>query len=181
MKLENLGNWLQISASIGIVIGLVLVIWELRQSQDIARAQMVDSTFGHIADLDIAELGEEPAPIQAKACEQPKELTRADLIVLDAFFVGTLDRFRRQIHISRRSDFYDDENWRNFPFHYYTIFETHAGRSWWMIVRPRLLRNEPELVEAGDEILSSLGEPACAKRLESYRNYLNQSSQQYGL
>ena len=39
--MDRIQNWIQIVATVAVIVGLLLVIWELRQSQAIARSQNV--------------------------------------------------------------------------------------------------------------------------------------------
>ena len=43
MKTEKLNSWLTLGANVGVLIGLILLVFELRQNSDLMRAQMSQS------------------------------------------------------------------------------------------------------------------------------------------
>ena len=53
-------DWLQITTNIGVVVGLILLIYELNQSRDLTRAQVIDSVYGAGVTRNLALLGESP-------------------------------------------------------------------------------------------------------------------------
>ena len=170
MKLEDISHWFQIAASFGVVFGLSLVYWEIRQSYDITQAQLIDGVYSMMTEQNTASYGEQLHLIFEKACVSPDQLTTSDLFVLDAYFFDIINRLRRNITINDATGFYEDEPWRLYTGNISGILRTHAGRYWWQRSRSWL---EPDLVEVGDEIYSALGETDCGEREAGYYKYLN--------
>ena len=79
-------DWIQVVATLAIVVSIILVLIELRQSREIAEAQLISDQYAIEAGLLHATLGETPAHALAKACEHPGDLTREDTEVLDAWY-----------------------------------------------------------------------------------------------
>lgn len=82
MKYSEIGDRLQLAASIGVIIGLILVIYEIRENNRIAENQAaidMNSLYSQwttvLTDKDMAELF-------IKSLENPDALTRIDLLRL---------------------------------------------------------------------------------------------------
>ena len=78
-------DWLQITSNVAIVVGLIVVIFELNQNSHHVRAQLVMDDYN----IDIARyndlMGDNPATAIAKAWQDPSLLTPEDEIVVDAY------------------------------------------------------------------------------------------------
>lgn len=90
MTLERLGHLSQIVSGVILVVGVVLVVMELRQAKALAQAQLISDSFAIQADRLVAQLGEDPAAVLAKACEGTEPLTYADAAVLSTKYQGLL-------------------------------------------------------------------------------------------
>ena len=51
MTMDRIQNWVQIVATVAVIVGLLLVVWELRQSQAIARSQNVTTLASATVEL----------------------------------------------------------------------------------------------------------------------------------
>lgn len=100
-------DWIQVVATFAIVVSIILVLIELRQSREIAEAQLISDQYTIEAGLLHATLGENPANALAKSCEHPGELTREDTEVLDAWYQSKLILISRQRHLAGMTGFYD--------------------------------------------------------------------------
>jgi len=84
MDSSKLANWLQIGGNIGIVIGLILVAVQIKQSSELAHAQLVSEGHAIAMSIQLALAGEEPGIAWSKAIHRPEELTDDDLMKLEA-------------------------------------------------------------------------------------------------
>ena len=77
-------DWLQVVTNIGVLLGLVAVVYQIEQSNQHALAGIADSSY----QLNAANLnqlmGESPAIAVAKAMTAPEELTDSEKVVWDA-------------------------------------------------------------------------------------------------
>ena len=86
MNPDKVANWIQITATIGVLIGIVLVVIELRQAKAIAHANFTANFFSETAQNSRSQMGENPAIVLAKACLRPNEISAQELFVLEGFF-----------------------------------------------------------------------------------------------
>ena len=68
MDSSRIANWVQVTATIGVIIGVALVVIELRQAKTMSRAEATTQFFAEIAQNSRAQMGENPASTLSKAC-----------------------------------------------------------------------------------------------------------------
>ena len=102
-------DWIQITSSVAIVIGLVVVIYELNQNFLNARAQLTHDDYVNIHAHLYTLMGENPALAIAKARKSPHELTEEDRIVVDAHLFSQYLFFESYEYISQTTGVFDDD------------------------------------------------------------------------
>jgi len=90
MQSSKLNNYLQVLASVGVLIGLFVVAYELRQNTSIAAAE--HSRELHLAWIDIASFESESNIVEVviKSVEHPDSLTAEDLYKLNSWLINIL-------------------------------------------------------------------------------------------
>jgi hypothetical protein len=82
MQSNEIANWMQVAASIAVLAGLGLVIFELRQARELATAEVLGQQFAMAVQFDSAMFGEDLATSLAKACTGESPITARDAIIL---------------------------------------------------------------------------------------------------
>ena len=111
MNYGKLGNWLQISANIGIVFGLLLVGIQLKQNSDLMKTQLLYEESYRATELEARVVGENAAEVWARSLTNAKSLSLADQRIMEAL----LWSFTEQLRASRMLadlGLLDDEEWR---------------------------------------------------------------------
>jgi hypothetical protein len=111
MNYGKLGNWLQISANIGIVFGLVLVGVQLKQNSNLMKTQLLYEESYRATELESRVVGENAAEVWARSISDAKSLSLADQRIMEAL----LWSFTEQLRASRMLadlGLLDDEEWR---------------------------------------------------------------------
>jgi hypothetical protein len=78
-------DWLQISSNAAIIIGLIVIVYELNQNHHHVRAQLVMDDYSHLLAEISTLMGENPATAIAKARQDPSRMTPEDRIVVNAY------------------------------------------------------------------------------------------------
>lgn len=164
MDSQRIFNLIQTVTTIAVIAGLGLVVWELQQSRQIARAQLTSDSFAVGIQINAAMFGEFAAAAIAKACNEPEALTDEELQILFNFYLSKINVNRRMKLIEERSDLYEGEWRRHAEGAFRQIFDTRIGRAWW-----KQAAFDEEYREVGDSILSKLGEPACRAVYDTVR------------
>jgi hypothetical protein len=99
------GNIIHFITNLAVLIGVLLVAYELRQNTITSRIQNTTESFGALIDFSNAFLGEEPGVILSKACLDNDNLTPEDKVVLAAMFRSRMLLTGRNTQIERIGNF----------------------------------------------------------------------------
>jgi hypothetical protein len=151
MDSRRITDWVQTLTGLAVVLGLVLVLWELQQSRDVALAQLTSDGFMQYSNISAAQIGEELPLAIEKACTNPESLLVRDLAALHAYYSALLDIPTRVLRIDARTGLYPDV-WQDVARGELSlIFATSAGRAWWQTEH----QNYPdEFRQVGDDALA---------------------------
>ena len=160
----SVGDKIQIVGLVAIVVSLLLVLYELQQSREIAGAELMAQQFDAIADRYLSVMGDDAAKTLVKACHEPAALSSEEAIILDAYLNAHFLTIRR---IWQLSDFgeilttkEDARSWTRGVFGYIHAYPQSAV--WWTRIRAIYEPVFPEVVEIGDEVLAAQGDtPFC--------------------
>ena len=142
----------QILTGLAVLVGIVLVVIELRQTRAISIAQLTSEGFGQAMQLATANLGEAPHETHAIVCTHPEKMTDENYHVLNSYYTVLMQQAVRAYFISVRTGFYS-ETWRGIAKgSIATIVRTIPGRVWW---RKFSSRFPPSIREIGDPLLDS--------------------------
>ena len=78
-------DWIQISTNIAVVIGLIVVIYEVNQTNIHKRAELGTVSFEMHLSRRAASLGDDPSPTLAKAMSDPEELSLSEKVFMDNY------------------------------------------------------------------------------------------------
>lgn len=151
---SSIENRVQVVGLVAIVISLLLVFYELQQSQRIAGAELMAQQFDAIADRYLAVMGEDAAATIAKACHEPETLTVEEQIVLDAYLNAQFLTIRRIWGLANFGDILTTRDeasaWSSGVFGY--IFAFPQSDAWWAKIRLVYEPVFPHVVEIGDQV-----------------------------
>jgi hypothetical protein len=85
-------SWVEIGSVLALIGGLALVAAQIKQSTDITKIQLATSVTQNWRTVDATRQSEEFARVLAKSIEQPQDLTLAEFLELDAYYLGVADQ-----------------------------------------------------------------------------------------
>ena len=134
MNLDRATHLLTLLANLGVILGIVFLVLEMRQTSAIATAQVrLDYSAGWRS-VDESRQDESFAKILTKSMESPEDLSLTELIRLDAYYSGILDQLL-SAQTTRTTGLVDGE----FSEVANTIgsiyFSDAFARAWWRQVR----------------------------------------------
>ena len=86
-------SWVEVGSVLALIGGLALVAAQIKQSTDITRVQLATSVTQNWRTVDGTRQSEEFARVLAKSIKQPQDLTLAEFLELDAYYLGVVDQF----------------------------------------------------------------------------------------
>ena len=131
MKSASLSNWFQVAASIAVLGGIVLLVYELQQQRQHAQAQFILDADQTRVSASIAVLGEDFGEVLARACFSPELLSRVDLVRLDQYFILTLGYVRTIAEAEELSGAGNTTWERRARAHLTILWSYSVGRTWW--------------------------------------------------
>ena len=123
-------DWfVHIATLIVLIAGVALVVYELRQTKSVAKAQLAAEGYAFMSNQQIALFGENPLKVLAKECRGEK-LNEEEALTLMFYFAELNARHERM----KASALILDEvtPWLDVAeYNYRLIFSVPAGHAWW--------------------------------------------------
>lgn len=167
MNSGKLNNWLQILASVGVLIGLLVVAYELNQARRIATAEASQTFFLSWLDVSALEIESELGQIVIKSYERPDELTADDIYKLNSWMIMVMSMYASVEPLWKLGIAAENVNAMDDAYAEY-LFGSRYARHWFE-------RNKSWLGERNAEVISRVIEstPIATewKRLEEYYAY----------
>lgn len=96
MKKIELGQLLTIIANFGVIVGILLLVYELNQAREFARIEFLANNNTVFQQTEREMMNPEIAAIWAKAAVDPVSLTTAEIRAMDAFLIGLYNFWRQK-------------------------------------------------------------------------------------
>ena len=153
MKLNTINEYLQLGAAFGVIAGLVLLVYEIRENTKISYQQEVSESWSSWVEFSMAEVESGISRDIAKAMTNADELTLEEKLRLDSWLTAQVSIFVRDIDaafLTGERDVRDavEEMLADVPY----IFGNEFTRGWYMENKDWI---QPNIVRAIDEKLLS--------------------------
>ena len=94
MNAEKFNSWLQIAANLGILFGLILVGFQMRQNSELLGAELVFTENQRLIDGAQALAGEFPSSVYAKHLTNLEDLNFQEQVEIEAFYYTHFENWR---------------------------------------------------------------------------------------
>ena len=157
MKHINYKGWLQLSANVAILSGVVLVIFQLRQNADLLELQIPKQDVDSYIAGELMMIGENYADTWQKMVKEPEKLNLAELRAIEShLWAHDIVRWRHLYDMHKRG-LLDEDAWKRMVSDDLAYELAHPyGRAWWEYIRDNT-DLPPELVEFIDDGLAKAG------------------------
>jgi len=129
---NKLENWIQLSSTVAVLVGILLVVFQLRQNSELIELQILKDDSNSIIENEVSLLPENIYEIRQKTLDEPDNLTLYEYQVLDAFYWSTgVTRWRGLYDLSERG-LVDESAWMRLvqdDVEWYLA--NQFGRAWW--------------------------------------------------
>ena len=139
---------LQILTNVAVVAGILVLIFELYQTKDLAHVQTIDNAYVSAMSRNLALLGEAPEKALAKAIFAPNSIGTEDVVVLNQYYIALSVSWRRLK--DTRAVGYFGGGWEYVVAEEALSLNTEFGRRWWAAYQTY---GDPEIIAVVDEIL----------------------------
>ena len=157
-RLETTSHWVQIVTGVVLILGAVLVVAEMRQTKNLARAQLTSDSWGMGLGSNQAMVGDNAMSSYSKLCNKDQVLTAEDAMIISNTFIQRLSVIMRAKEIEYLGGF-EHDGWKraaalSLPF----IFAAEHGKNWWKSATKYGFVDEG-VAEFGEQLLSTIGPP----------------------
>ena len=131
MNYGKLNDWLQVSANIGIVLGLLLVGIQLKQNSDLLKVQLLYEESYRAIELETKVVGENAAGVWAKSITDPKSMSLEEQRIMEAILWSFVEGLRGTRKLAELG-LLDKDEWKervNSNSAFYLANE--YGVAWW--------------------------------------------------
>ena len=135
-RLDRLNRWLTLAANLGVLLGLIMLIVEVRQNAALSRATMEQQKNDVLAEIEFYIAKPEISEIWIKSIRHPEDLTESEMRTMDGILVAlTLQwdhRFQMEsAGLASRADARQHVS-NTAPFYFGSRFAKH----WWSLQAP---------------------------------------------
>ena len=172
MDSSKLFNWIQLGGTIGLLIGLLLVAFQINQATELTRLQVENEWRTNWKDQALTMMGEYPTAVIAKAVDDPHSLTTDELLILENYMNNFLEYWNTIKHFSEqglskkdrwREVFDRDADSEGYGLLVY-YFGNPVGQAWWdAISEAGGWRLDKGFFEAADRGIRSAGPNGLAE------------------
>ena len=154
MKKIDFGQTVSVLANLGVLAGIVLLVYELNLSRELARAQFVNDAIWRYQGIELSVLGSELPAAWAKSLSTPGSLTAAEIKSLDSFLVSYVVHWRRNWQLANEGYRDRAEVERLIRGDAAFVMGNRFAQLWWQEIGQF---NEPEFVQLVDSAISDVG------------------------
>ena len=167
---EMSNRWLNVTANLGILAGLILVIFELRQNQELMKVSLTNDYYSSYAQAEMIFAGENLPAVWEKSLLDPKNLSLKEMRILEAHTYSPITRW---INLYRlyEAGILEKTFWQsqvNLDASYY--LGTPYGRAYWDKIKPHALESNfipLDLLHYIDNVLAATDPQDIRKHFES--------------
>ena len=121
---------LQVAANVGILAGLVLVGFQMKQNSDLLRTQIIYLESERQLQIENTMMGEDPASVWAKSFTDLQELDLREQRVLEAYYFAQTEQWRATYRLAEQGLLDDEWKYRvDIDAHY--LLNNPYGRAYW--------------------------------------------------
>ncbi len=175
-KLDNINRWLTLGANIGVVLGLIILIVEVRQNAALTRAELEADKNKFLADIEFSLSTPEAANAWTKSVRAPETMTDADIRMVEGHLVALMLQWDQLIEMegsglaSRQRV---ERHIRNIAPYY---FGSAYAKNWWRLQAPGW--EGTPMAEVAGPIVESLDEKFMENYLDASRIEVRPSTRQ---
>ena len=167
MKKKKWDGWHQILSTLAVLVGVALVILEIRQNSELIELQILKQSSDNYIAYSIAVLPANIYAIRQKSMDNPESLSHLDFRALDGFYWAiTVLQWRGLYDLSERG-LLERSAWQRMVQDEAPVYLGYPfGRAWWKGIKDGATSLPDELVSTVDEALADTPRNFSAKSFE---------------
>lgn len=167
VNFDRVNKWLMLGANIGVVLGLIILIIEVRQNASLTRVSLETAKNDQLANIELSIASPAVATAWTKSIRAPETMTDADIRMVESHLIavmlqwdnlfqmeggGLASRARTRAHIQNSAPYY---------------FGSTYAKNWWRLQAPGW-ENTP-MVEVAGPVIEAVDSNFLLNYLEGSR------------
>jgi len=167
LRLDRVNRWVTFGANVGVLVGLIILIVEVRQNASLTRTAMEQAKNEFFAEIELNISRAEMAEAWVKSIRAPESMTDAEIRMVEGVLVAVMLQFEHRFQmeeagLSTRTE--ARQHVRNAAPYY---FGSRFGKNWWKHQASAWVGTP--MMEASAPIIDGLSEDFLATYLDSVR------------
>jgi hypothetical protein len=131
MTKATVGQWVTAATNIAVLVGVLLVAYELKQNAELARLEMTQTRISANQQAEAAFFDPQVSEVWVKSFTEPETMTLAEIRAMDSYLAIHLNQMMR-VHAQEREGLVEKGEtlkWMkaDFPF----LFGSRFAQAWW--------------------------------------------------
>ncbi len=132
-KLDRWGRWLTLGANIGVVLGLIILIVEMRQNAALTRAAMEQQKNSFLAEIEFSLARREMADVWVKSIRTPEALTDAEARMVESHLVALMLQWDNMFQMERAGLISREDARQHIRNSAQFYFGSRFAKNWWQL------------------------------------------------
>ena len=131
MTKADLSQWVAAATNIAVLLGVVLLVFELRQNAELSRLEMIQDRIDAFQQAEAGFFGPDLSQVWAKSLEEPESMTLTEIRMIDAYLAIHMAQMLRNYELENAGLLNEgatagllegDAKW---------LFGSSIGKAWW--------------------------------------------------
>lgn len=131
MESDRLGRWLTLAANLGVIVGLLILIVEVRQNANLTRAQMESGRNDLLAQIELSLASPEISAAWVKSIRSPETLTDVEVRTVESHLVAVMLQLDHMFNMEKIGLVSREEARRHVQNVLPYYFGSRHGKNWW--------------------------------------------------
>lgn len=132
-KKDRWSRWLTLAANVGVLLGLFVLITEVRQNAALTRAAMEQEKNNFLAQIELNLSKPEIAKVWIKSFSEPETLTNTEIRILEGHLVALMLQSDHRLQMHRAGLIPLEEVREHFSNSLPYYFGSRFGKNWWSL------------------------------------------------
>ncbi|QKK03045.1 MAG: nuclear transport factor 2 family protein [Pseudomonadota bacterium] len=130
-RAERLNRWLTLGANVGVIVGLLILIVEVRQNADLTRAQMESGRNDLLAQIELSLATPDIGAAWVKSIRAPESLTDVEVRTVESHLVAVMLQLDHMFNMEKIGLVSREEARRHVQNVVPYYFGSRHGKNWW--------------------------------------------------
>ena len=166
-SLDRFNRWLALGANLGVVLGLVILIIEVRQNAELTRAAMETQKNTALAQIELSIASPEMSTVWMKSVRTPETLTDPELRMLESHLVAVLLQWEHMFQMERAGLVSREDSRQHVENSARFFFGSRFGKQWWTMQEVGWIGTP--LMEVAGPILNDVDETFLQDHFDAMR------------